>query len=413
MNAAGKVISSQEWRKLSEVEQKKCIADYIPRGLEGCADLELIEMPRLVVNGKRVKWHSQQDSITGREPERLEFQTAADLLAMPPAQYLVKRILPQNGLVPIFGPPSSGKSFLALELAFAISEGRPFYGHRTLQRDAVYLCLEGQGGLAQRVRAYYEYYRDEAIEPTVQFVKGSFSLFSPHDVEVFIEKVNNLHSDNYCPGIIMIDTLSAAAAGADENSSPDMGRIVDTLHRIGEECDCVVIPIHHSGKDASRGMRGHSSLLAASDAVIEVRREDDRRSWRLAKSKDGVDGEEHAFRLSSVELGTDTDGDPITSCIITPEERTADSVRRVKLPKGGNQKVVYDVAGELLRASNDFAKGGAPNGRPCTRVDELIEACRGRLAVENDRVPERVRIAVTGLVNAGCLILREGWIWIR
>ena len=30
--------------------------------------------------------------------------------------------------------------------------------------------------------------------------------------------------------------------------------------------------------------------------------------------------------------------------------------------------------------------------------------------MEEDRIPERVRLAVTGLVNNGCLIFREGWL---
>jgi hypothetical protein len=211
-------------------------------------------------------------------------------------------------------------------------------------------------------------------------------------------------------GVIMIDTLSAASPGADENSSVDMGRILEALKRIRDECEGLVILVHHSGKDSSKGLRGHSSLLAALDAVIEVRREDDRRSWRLVKSKDGVDGEEYPFRLSVMELGTDEDGDSITSCVVIPEERADDAVKRVKLPKGGNQKTVYDVAGELLRKSIHFGKGGAPAERPCIRLDDLIAACRGRLAVEEDRIPERVRLAVTGLINNGCIIFREDWL---
>lgn len=341
------------------------------------------------------------------QPRRYGLLTVADLSGMPHSKYRVKNVLPREGVAVKYGPPGSGKSFLVLDLAFAISDGAEWCGYRVEQCDVLYVCLEGQAGLPQRIQAYREYHGLESGQ-RIRFITAQFSLLYRDDVDALVSTVKDAGIRD---GVVIIDTLSAASVGADENSSVDMGRILDAVKRIGEECGGLVILVHHSGKDATRGLRGHSSLLAASDAVIEVRREDDRRSWRLAKSKDGIDGKEHAFRLSSVELGTDDDGDPITSCIIKPEERT-DSVRRVKLPKGGNQKVVYDVAGELLRASKDSGKGGAPYGRPCVCVDELIEACRGRLAVENDRVPERVRIAVTGLVNASCLILREGWIYV-
>lgn len=340
------------------------------------------------------------------QPRRYGLLTVADLSAMPHSRYRVKNVLPREGIAAIFGPPGVAKSFLALDLAFTLSDGGEWCGYRVEQCDVLYLCLEGQGGLAQRVQAYREHHGQDT-GTRIRFITAPFSLLYQDDVDALVDTVKEAGIRG---GVIMVDTLSAGSPGADENSSVDMGRILQAIKRLCEECGVLVILVHHSGKDATRGLRGHSSLPAASDAVIEVRREDDRRTWRLIKSKDGIDGKEHAFRLSSVELGTDDDGDSITSCIIKPEERATDSVRRVKLPKGGNQKVVYDVAGELLRASKDSGKGGAPYGRPCISVDELIEACRGRLAVENDRVPERVRIAVTGLVNAGCLILREGWI---
>lgn len=69
-----------------------------------------------------------------------------------------------------------------------------------------------------------------------------------------------------------------------------------------------MVLVHHAGKDVAKGMRGHSSLFAALDAVIQVSRGDknpDFREWRLAKAKDGHDSEAHAFALRVVDLGED------------------------------------------------------------------------------------------------------------
>jgi hypothetical protein len=41
-----------------------------------------------------------------------------------------------------------------------------------------------------------------------------------------------------------------------------------------------------------------------------VTRTDDRRDWKIAKSKDGEDGEARPFRLDVVEIGEDEDGEP-------------------------------------------------------------------------------------------------------
>ncbi|UGA36148.1 helicase RepA family protein [Chromobacterium haemolyticum] len=144
----------------------------------------------------------------------------------------------------------------------------------------------------------------------------------------------------------------------------------------------LVLLVHHTGKDGSRGMRGHSSLFAAMDSVIEIMRDGDRRGWRVTKAKDGKDNCESYFRLQVVDLGVDEDGDPVSSCIVRPDESPDAAVRKVKLPKGGNQRIVYETLKELLRTSQYRGLGGAPSDRPCLRVDELIQTSGERLVCD-------------------------------
>ena len=77
---------------------------------------------------------------------------------------------------------------------------------------------------------------------------------------------------------------------------------------------CLVV--HHTGKDSTKGLRGHSSLFAALDAAVEVTREGDRKEWRIAKAKDGQDGAAHPFRLEVVQLDPDDEGEPVSSCVV-------------------------------------------------------------------------------------------------
>ncbi len=71
---------------------------------------------------------------------------------------------------------------------------------------------------------------------------------------------------------MFIDTLNRSAPDADENSSKDMGLIIDGMKKIQSQCEGLVICVHHTGKDVSKGLRGHSSLLAALDSAIQVER---------------------------------------------------------------------------------------------------------------------------------------------
>ncbi len=338
---------------------------------------------------------------------RYTLKSTDDMSAMIPARFRVKNILMRDGLAAIFGPFSSGKSFAALGLAFAISDGMAWFGRRVEPCDVLYIVLEGEAGLAQRVKAYRKRHGATAGK-RLRFITAPFSLLFADDVDALVASVT---AAGIRDGVIIIDTLNAATPGIEENGSADMGLVIAAVKRIREACGGLVILVHHAGKDATKGLRGHSSLGAALDTIIEVTRDGDRRFWKLAKCKDGTDGEEYPFRLEVVEVGTDEDGDPITSCVVVPEENAADAVRRTLPPKSGNQRIIWEAIGELLRGSKTFGKAGAPETRPCVELETAVDQLRTRLTCEPKRQTERCRAAISGLVERGLLILREGWLW--
>jgi hypothetical protein len=43
----------------------------------------------------------------------------------------------------------------------------------------------------------------------------------------------------------------------------------------------------------------------------------------IEKSRDGGTGEQFPFRLDVVDLGVDDDGDPVTTCVVTPTDVAA------------------------------------------------------------------------------------------
>jgi hypothetical protein len=157
----------------------------------------------------------------------------------------------------------------------------------------------------------------------MRFLTMPFLLNKPDDVT---QLANEILSQGLGGCVVFIDTLSRAAAGADENSSEAMGVLIANTSRLQQLIGGVVVLVHHTGKDASRGLRGHSSLLAALDTAIEVQRNKAARGWQLVKSKEGEDGREHGFQLERVTLGVDDDGEPITSCVVVeaaaPLEKT-------------------------------------------------------------------------------------------
>ncbi len=252
--------------------------------------------------------------VPANVPATYRLLTADEVAALPPIRWRVKGVIPADGMAAVYGPSASGKSFLTLDMLAAIADGREWYGYRCNPAPVVYVCLEGEAGLSQRLQAIRARFGKD-VGASMRFVTAPFQLLDSN-------KVNELASVILDAGgagaVVVLDTLNRATPGADENSSQDMGRAVAASKALQARLGGLVILVHHTGKDATRGMRGHSSLFAALDAVVEVSRDGEARTWKVAKSKDGADGIEHAFRLNVVQLGVDEDGDPISSCVVEP-----------------------------------------------------------------------------------------------
>jgi KaiC/GvpD/RAD55 family RecA-like ATPase len=285
-----------------------------------------------------------------RQPERrYRLRTAAELAALPPVRWLVRGVLPAEGLAAMFGASGSGKTFLALDLAGAVAEGRPWFTYRVNAAQVVYLGLEGEAGLSQRVQAWERHNRRAPPEGLRFVVSQPFDMLQAEDVAELAEACRAAGAGG---GLVVVDTLNRAALGVDENSSQDMGRIIEAAADMQRRIGGLVLLIHHAGKDQSKGMRGHSSLHAALDAAIEVRREGEAREWRVAKSKDGRDAESIAFRLEVVTLGVEPDGAVTTSCAVVEEaEARADDGAGKAFTENMNMRT-------LLRLTHESAQAG-------------------------------------------------------
>ena len=243
---------------------------------------------------------------------RYKLLTAADLEAMPPLQWRIKGVMPTRGLAQIYGPSKAGKSFLSFDMACAIAEGRRWFGYRVNAAPVVYVALEGEAGFKLRAEAWKRH-NGRALPVDLHLVMQPFRINHAQDVQDLAAVVP--------PGaVVVIDTQNRAAPDADENAAKDMGEIIEGAKALQALADGLVILVAHTGKDASKGPRGHSSQIPAVDAAIEVNRNGDRRAWRADKVKDGADGAEHGFCLDVIELGTDDDGDTLTSCAIAPDD---------------------------------------------------------------------------------------------
>lgn len=342
-------------------------------------------------------------SVVARVPStsfsRYHPYTSDQFGAFPEIEFAVDDVFPMQGIGVIYGPSQSGKSALALSLVAALVRGTPWFGRETKQRRVWYVALEGQSGLRSRVNAH-ELHEGALLPETAKFLFDPLNLTSDADVEALKAKI----SANGGADVLVIDTLACAMAGGDENSSRDMGQVVAAAKELQSLMGGLVLLVHHTGKDVSRGMRGHSSLHAALDVAIQVQRHDDHRTWTLTKARDSEDGVEGAFVLDRVELAPDSKGKPRHSIVVTPIEMPEKKADAPRGPAHKNQRAAL-VAIKQHIVAESIANGDAPL-QPLP-WDEAVEIAKEHMEVGPKHQKLRAQEAIRGLVKQGFLIKQE------
>jgi hypothetical protein len=198
--------------------------------------------------------------------------TDDELEAEPAPEYLVDGLIVDASLVFIYGSPGSGKSFLAIDMSRAVAAGRPFLGRRTRQGNAVYIAAEGsKRGIAKRIRAWTAAKHDGESLSNFWVVAQPIPMIDAAAVAAFAAVVEKTAGKRVA--MIVIDTLARSTAGAEENSSADMGRLVAACDYLRTRFGATIVVIHHSGK-AESGMRGSSALHGAADTELLMRRDE-------------------------------------------------------------------------------------------------------------------------------------------
>lgn len=248
-------------------------------------------------------------------------------------EWLIKGVLTRGEVAMMAGPSGCGKSFLSLDLAMAVCRGERWFDTWVRKGGVIYQAGEGKRGLFKRLKAYRKENQIDLSAP-LDFVllPAGLNLYSSEDhTTALIEECRHFAGTFSTPlELVVIDTFGAATAGADENSSRDMGPVLERCVRISEALKAAVLLVHHMNAGGTKA-RGWTGITANIDSVLGVARvfadakntepvmDIDRRQIRemaLVKQKDGEDGRKWRFVLPAVEIGRDEDGDAITSCVV-------------------------------------------------------------------------------------------------
>lgn len=313
--------------------------------------------------------------------------------------WFIKGFLPRAQLAILFGPSGSGKSFLAFDLCAAIARGlETWNGKRVTKGRVAYLVAEGVPGFRQRIKAYRAEHAIKGSDIDMTIIAGVVPNLTDE------ASVARLKADMKAFGpydLIVFDTFAQVTSGANENSGEEMSTALKHCREISQVCGAMSLLVHHSGKDDTKGARGWSGLKAAADVELEVKRDKDgaQRSVTITKMKDGEDNTAQGFKLRTVVMGKDEDGDDITSCVV--EYNDAGPV--TKAAKLGHNQAA------LMRALSDLQGFNSGKGIEEEKlIAATVELMHLKEGAKQDMRATRAKEALTALTANNYVFVENG-----
>jgi hypothetical protein len=260
-------------------------------------------------------------------------------------EWLIRGIIPRQGVGTLFGASQAFKSFVAIDFSWHLAEGRMWAGREVEQAPVVYFAAEGEAGCRKRLNGVRKANGLINRSP-LHLIGDALNLGTDSkDAEELIASVEEL---GVKPGLIVIDT-AAASMGTGEENTTGMQMLLNNCQRLSTHFRCFILAIHHigHGEDAKRRERGWSGASGNTDTRVCVERSEEMGTvMEVMKVKDEVTGEKFGIQMERVTLGEDKYGYPITTLVVKSAEQV-DAVAKPK-SKGGRPPAQQTLLMEVM-----------------------------------------------------------------
>ena len=191
-------------------------------------------------------WKEIYESLmAARAPEGARFSSYADLaLTMPPIDWFWQGWIPNRLLCALAAPPGVGKSLIALDLARRTIAGSPCPDGSVLHarsQNVIYVDAENVPQVTtERARSW-----EIALDRMYPILPRPYSMIDLNEVE---DRDRLVHMSNGLePGLIVIDSLSAATSRGEDNVE-EVRPLFAFLTALAKDVACAVLLIHHTRK---------------------------------------------------------------------------------------------------------------------------------------------------------------------
>lgn len=274
-----------------------------------------------------------------------------DVINRPPPVWLVDRHIPEKSVGFLYSEPGAGKTFMALDMSLSIAHGFDSWHGDPIKADpntcVIYIASEGSFDLRTRLRAWRKARGfSENSSKRFHIIEQTINFMNADDIERLLRTVRSVAPMK--AALIVVDTVSRALPGADENLQKDMTRFVQACDAVRDAFSCAVLGIHHAGK--SGDMRGSTVLLGAGDFVFRLTRQKGASIGRFAceKQKAAPDGWDEPYRFDVISLN-------VKESSLVPT--------RADMSLGPSVALTPDVSAAVLSAMSKAWEEGSPWSR--------------------------------------------------
>lgn len=319
-------------------------------------------------------------------PPAFQFSHVNELLmAIRAINWLIKGFIEMDSLCVLFGEPSCGKSFVAIDLACCVATGKSWHGKAVKKKGAVfYIAGEGFNGISRRIMAWQLEHGYNLNAAPLYVSQCSAALTDPANAQIVSAGIEEAvrQSGGEAPSLIVIDTLARNFGPGDENGTKEMNVFIHNIdHFFRQKFGCCVLVVHHTGVGNKDRARGNSALKGAADAEYAVVKNDDELKISAKKMKDAEEPAAMDFQLKTIKLPfCDEDGEPQLSCVLQYIDPNIAQTLRIEkgMEKhiGNKQKQIIQALADLISgAKSILAKDGRDPELARIEVKNLRDKC--------------------------------------
>lgn len=217
--------------------------------------------------------------------------TTDELLDLDVPDWLVDGILPA-GLSLIFGAPKTGKSYVALSVAWAVANGLSWFSRGCGGGEpapVLYLAGEGVADLRLRVESLIEA-TDHHPGGNLRWWTRPLSLSRDRDGAKLRLEVERIR-----PRLVVVDTWRRFSGLVDENDAGSAAAAVGVLEDLTTQGVSVLV-VHHT--NAEGGIRGSTVLPGAVESAVRTVWSDGRLIFSSQLSRRGAGFDDLRFKWS-------------------------------------------------------------------------------------------------------------------